>query len=364
MAVIKSFDSTDELHITPQNAAKVDGSAQTQPVSLISQPLPTNAAEESGGNLAAVKADLDEIALDTDNLSVIKTDLDGIKTDTDKFVFTANGLKTDPSGVVTPVSGTVNVGNLPLTQPVSAVSLPLPANAAAESGGNLAAVKTDLDEIALDTDNLSGIKADLDKLTFATGRLVVDGSGVTTPISAISLPLPAGAAVESGGNLAGIKADLDEIALDTDNLSGIKADLDKQNFDANGNLKVNVQSATDEASNLVQGNTGASGAAVTVTLPAVAGEFHYITMIEITKIFAAANSASATPLVVTTTNLPGSLSYSFGQPVGAIGVEDERIYPFGDSPLKSSVANTATTIVCPATTGIIWKVNVIYFAAP
>src|SRR6266403_4676552 len=39
-----------------------------------------------------------------------------------------------------PVSGTVAVSNLPATQAVSALSLPLPANAAQETSGNLAAL--------------------------------------------------------------------------------------------------------------------------------------------------------------------------------------------------------------------------------
>lgn len=108
--------------------------------------------------------------------------------------------------------------------------------------------------------------------------------------------------------------------------------------------------------------TAATGVAVTATLPAVVAQFHHITLIEIVKYFTVANAASATPLVVTTTNLPGSLAFTFGQPVGAIGITDRMIHS-PESPLKSSVVNTATTIVCPATTGIIWRVNVYYFAA-
>lgn len=42
--------------------------------------------------------------------------------------------------------------------------------------------------------------------TLVSGRIPVDGSGVTQPISATSLPLPTGAALESGGNLAAIAA--------------------------------------------------------------------------------------------------------------------------------------------------------------
>jgi len=108
--------------------------------------------------------------------------------------------------------------------------------------------------------------------------------------------------------------------------------------------------------------TGASAAAVTATLPAVASQYHYIVMVEITKYFTVANAASATPLVVTTTNLPGSLAWSFGQPLGTIGTTDERIFN-PSAPIKSSVAGTSTTIVCPATAGILWRINVHYYVA-
>jgi hypothetical protein len=47
-------------------------------------------------------------------------------------------IASDQSAV--PVSGTVGVSNFPATQPISAVSLPLPTNAAQETGGNLAAI--------------------------------------------------------------------------------------------------------------------------------------------------------------------------------------------------------------------------------
>lgn len=43
-----------------------------------------------------------------------------------------------------PVSGTVAVNNFPATQPVSAASLPLPMGAALETGGNLAALLAEL----------------------------------------------------------------------------------------------------------------------------------------------------------------------------------------------------------------------------
>lgn len=116
------------------------------------------------------------------------------------------------------------------------------------------------------------------------------------------------------------------------------------------------------ATNIVTA-TGTTGQAVTATLSALADNFHYITFVEIAKFFTAANAASGTPLVVTTTNLPGSVAWSFGQPTGVIGQEVTKASSFF-SPVRSSALNTNTTIACPATTGIIWRINVHYFVAP
>lgn len=106
---------------------------------------------------------------------------------------------------------------------------------------------------------------------------------------------------------------------------------------------------------------GASGAAVTATLPAVVGQFHVIQAIEIVKFYVANINGTATPVTVTTTNLPGSLAFTFGN-AGAIGTVDNSSFKlYSELKLQSSVANTPTTIVCPATTNIIWRVNVFYY---
>jgi len=44
------------VSISPSGAAKVDGSGVTQPISAASLPLPPNAAQETGGNLASIAA--------------------------------------------------------------------------------------------------------------------------------------------------------------------------------------------------------------------------------------------------------------------------------------------------------------------
>jgi hypothetical protein len=71
--------------------------------------------------------------------------------------------------------------------------------------------------------------------------------------------------------------------------------------------------------------TGISGAAVTATLPLVVGQFHYITSIRVSAYNVAARTGSATPVVVTTTNLPGTPAFTFGS-AGAIGtIESQQV---------------------------------------
>ena len=113
-------------------------------------------------------------------------------------------------------------------------------------------------------------------------------------------------------------------------------------------------------SNLHITGTGASGAAVTVTLPSAAGLFHYITAIKMEKFAVAALTAAATPVIVTTTNLPGSRAYSIdasAQAAGTIIKDREQFSP----PIKSSAAGTNTTIVAPIVTSGIWRISVDYY---
>jgi hypothetical protein len=110
--------------------------------------------------------------------------------------------------------------------------------------------------------------------------------------------------------------------------------------------------------------TGASGAAVTLTLAAPGtGLFHHITRIRIERHPAALLTAAATPVIVTTTNLPGSRVFSIPADAAAQGVVfAQTVEP--SAPIKSSVANTATTVVAPVTTSVIWRLSADYYAAP
>lgn len=140
------------------------------------------------------------------------------------------------------------------------------------------------------------------------------------------------------------------LGADGDTVAGM--DLDQQLY---------VRAATRPA-DLQVTSVGASGAAVTLTLPAPgANLFHHIARVSLTLYNVAARTGGATPVTVTSTNLPGSPAWTFPS-AGAIGTVD-RVLEFWDIPLKSSAANTASTIVCPATTSVIWRVSAAYYAS-
>jgi hypothetical protein len=106
--------------------------------------------------------------------------------------------------------------------------------------------------------------------------------------------------------------------------------------------------------------TGAASAAVTATLPAVTGLRHIIDFIRVTRSATAALTAAATPVVVTTTNLPGSPAITFGSDAGGIGLDKVDELNFGATGLAATALGTATTVVCPVYTGVIWRINVAY----
>jgi hypothetical protein len=111
-------------------------------------------------------------------------------------------------------------------------------------------------------------------------------------------------------------------------------------------------------------NTGASAAAVTLSLAAPgAGLRHYLTYLSINRFATALLTAAATPVIVTTTNLPGSLAFSFEAEAAAQGTFARWREDFA-YPVAASAQNTATTIVCPATTAVIWRVTAGFYVAP
>jgi hypothetical protein len=102
---------------------------------------------------------------------------------------------------------------------------------------------------------------------------------------------------------------------------------------------------------------GAAGATTTLTLASPGPALrHYLTYLSINRFAAAALTASATPVAVTTTNLPGALALTFEADGAALGTMVRWREDFA-YPLAAVAQNAATTIVCPATPGVIWRVT-------
>ena len=110
--------------------------------------------------------------------------------------------------------------------------------------------------------------------------------------------------------------------------------------------------------------TAAVNTAATLTLASPgAGLRHYITGLRIERHAAALLTAGTTPVVVTTTNLPGALAFSIPAEAAAQGSVYEKVL----DPVRAIMAatqNTATTIVAPLTTNVIWRISATFYVAP
>lgn len=109
--------------------------------------------------------------------------------------------------------------------------------------------------------------------------------------------------------------------------------------------------------------TAAVNTAATCTLPAPgAGLYHYITNIELVKLYAVVGVANGAGHIITSTNLPGNPSWTTEQRAGAAGDAPIVINKsYAGNPLKSLVAGTATTLVAPLQLQTIWRWNVSYY---
>lgn len=132
-----------------------------------------------------------------------------------------------------------------------------------------------------------------------------------------------------------------------------------------GTITVALRASTADFSTIIERvpatsggtNTAAAGSGVTLTLAAPgAGMFHYIDWIRIEHFAAALLVAAAAPVIVTTTNIPGTPSFNFRADAAAQGTLTEKLISC-NMPIRSSVANTATTIVCPVATNVLWRVS-------
>ena len=109
---------------------------------------------------------------------------------------------------------------------------------------------------------------------------------------------------------------------------------------------------------------GVANAAATLTIPSAGtGLFHYITSIIIKRVnnSAAAITGSAL-LAIGTTNITGGLAFSSGNALAAGDDKTDVDLNFTGNPLKSTTANTNTTIVLPpAGAGVQYRATVTYY---
>lgn len=233
-----------------------------------------------------------------------------------------------------PVSGTVAVSNLPATQPVSG----------SISVSNLPATQPISGSVAVS--NFPATQP-------VSGSVGINNWPANQPVTGTFWP----ATQPVSGTVAVSNFPA------TQPVSGA---VSVSNFPAaqpvTGTFWPTVQPVSLQAADKAVSVTGAASAAVTATLPAVAGQFHYITRINIIAYASAARTGAASPVVVTSTNLPGPLAWTTPT-AAAIGTQYETDIQLS-GPLKSSAANVATTIVAPASTSVIWRINVVYYTGP
>jgi hypothetical protein len=121
----------------------------------------------------------------------------------------------------------------------------------------------------------------------------------------------------------------------------------------------------DTTANLLVTATAAVNTAATATLPAAgAGLFHYIVRIDLVKLYSVIGVAAGAGVIVTSTNMPGTLAWTTEQLASAAGTAARVIGWENAVPLRSLVANTNTTFVAPAQLQTIWRWNVVYYIGP
>lgn len=237
-----------------------------------------------------------------------------------------------------PVSGTVAVSNLPASQAVTGTFW----QATQPVSGTVAVSNLPA------TQAVSG--------TFWQTTQPVSGTfwQATQPVSAASLPLPTGAATET--TLAAMNTKVPTVAQKT-MANSLPVVI------ASDQSAVPTSNVVLASCPLFVTATAAVNTALTTTLPAAgSGLFHYITNIQVTKLYSVIGVAAGAGVIVTTTNLPGSPAFTTEQLASAAGTAATVVnMNFCGNPLKSSAANTATTIVCPQQLQTIWRVNVSYY---
>lgn len=123
---------------------------------------------------------------------------------------------------------------------------------------------------------------------------------------------------------------------------------------------INPHVRDQRAATLMVTATAAVSTSVTLTIPAVTGLRHYINRIDVVRSATIALTSSTTPVLVSTTNIPGTPTFTFGSDVGGAGVDKTQSFDFGGVGMAATAVGTTTTVACPLYTGVIWRVNAAY----
>lgn len=211
---IQISDGTDTALVTAGGLLQVDGSGVTQPVSAVSLPLPTGAATSAGQLADGHNVTIDNAGAgaavniqDGGNTITVDASALDIRALTNSDVVTveqatATSLKAEVIGTGT--FATQDSEKLADNAPFTDGTTPLqPAGFVFDDVAGTSLTENDLAAARIDSKRAQAIVLE-DGSTrgqvaavSAGGALTVDGSGVTQPVSAASLPLPAGAATSA-----------------------------------------------------------------------------------------------------------------------------------------------------------------------
>lgn len=280
----------------------------------------------------------------------------------------ANGVLTDVSRIQT----TVSVAGTRTNNGTSAVVGSFHLTVGGSDGTNLRPMSTDTTG-RLNVNSNATLGAETTKVIGTVNVSAGQTIGVTgpffqatQPVSAASLPLPAGAATET--TLAALNTKVTAVNTGAVVLATGAATIGAVTGPAAAPLALDATLANHtQRLQAVTSLTTVSVAntAVTLTLPAVAAQFHYITRIRISmhNTSAAAVVGSAVTLSFSSTNLPGALAWTEGNALAA-GISKVVVDEILENAIKSTTANTASTIVAPATgAGVLVRITAYYYTA-
>jgi hypothetical protein len=302
-----------------------------QGVSAVSQSGSWTVVANAGTNL-----NTSLIALESGgNLASAKTDLDAISATTGATTDAA--ITTDANGSISgKLRGLVKILNdiwdsgnhrievdgSGITQPISASTLPLPTGASTSAKQPALGTAGTASSDVISVQGLAGMTA-----------LKTDGSATTQPVSAASLPLPTGASTSAKQPALGTAGTASSDVLSVQGLASMTPLL--------ANPSTPYPSAATPITAASGNVANSSGVA---TLVGAASKTTYITGFEITG----SGATVGLPVVATVAGvITGTLSYIYTAVTGVLAPNTPCVVAF-NPPIPSSTTNTDIVVTCPA----------------